>query len=202
MNSAIFLSASLPDQNSSNFIGDADTIAVASAVRSLIYVVLGRKRLIWGGHPSITPMIWSAAEYLDTNYADWVTLYQSTFFEDDFPEQNAKFKNVEFVDKVGKDLEASLYEMRSRMFSDNSFSVAIFIGGMKGIRDEAKLLSELSPKTQLFPILTTGGATQEVLKYSQIDEVMRQRLETDVDYIPLFHSLCDIPFDFDRAQRY
>ena len=201
MSNAIFLSASIPEQNSSNYIRDADTVAVASAVRSLILVILGRKRLIWGGHPSITPMIWSVTEHLNTNYANWVTLYQSTFFEDDFPEQNAKFKNVVFVDEVDEDREASLYVMRNRMFSENSFSTAIFIGGMKEILDEAKLLSELSPKTQIFPILSTGGATQEVLEYSDVDDEMREQLETDVDYILLFHKLCGVPFDLDRAQE-
>ena len=201
MKNAIFLSASVPDRNSPNFIEDANTIAVASAVRALIFVILGRKPLVWGGHPSITPMIWSVAESLKVSYADWVRLYQSNYFEDDFPEQNEKFKNIEFIDEVVGELEASLYEMRRRMFSDNSFSTAIFIGGMKGILDEAELLSKLSPETRLLPILSTGGATEEVLKYSDVDEELRHRLENDVDYILLFHDLCGIPFDLDRQRE-
>ena len=201
MKNAIFLSASVPDRNSPNFIEDANTIAVASAVRALIFVILGRKPLVWGGHPSITPMIWSVAESLKVSYADWVRLYQSNYFEDDFPEQNEKFKNIEFIDEVVGELEASLYEMRRRMFSDNSFSTAIFIGGMKGILDEAELLSKLSPETRLLPILSTGGATEEVLKYSDVDEELRHRLENDVDYILLFHDLCSIPFDLDRQRE-
>ena len=92
MKNAVFLSASVPDPNSDNFVRDADTVAVASAVHALIFVLLGRKPLIWGGHPSITPMIWSVAESLQTNYSDWVKLYQSTIFRDSFPEQNDKFK--------------------------------------------------------------------------------------------------------------
>ena len=200
MKNAIFLSASVPDRNSPNFIEDADTIAVASAVRALIFVILGRKPLVWGGDPSITPMIWSVAESLKVSYAEWVRLYQSNYFEENFPEQNKKFNNVVIIDEVVGELEASLYEMRRRMFSDNSFSTAIFIGGMKGILDEAELLSKLSPKTRLFPILSTGGATEEVLKYSNVDEELRHRLENDVDYILLFHDLCGIPFGLDREQ--
>ena len=201
MKNAIFLSASVPDRNSPNFIEYADTIAVASAVRALIFVILGRKPLVWGGHPSITPIIWSVAESLEVSYADWVRLYQSTFFEDEFPNQNEKFNNVVFIDKVVEEREASLYEMRRRMFIDNSFSTAIFIGGMKGILDEAELLSELSPETRLFPILSTGGATEEVLKFGDVDEELRHRLENDVDYILLFHDLCGIPFDLDRERE-
>ncbi len=200
MKDAIFLSASVPDQKSPSFIREADAIAVASAVRALIFVILGRKKLIWGGHPSITPMIWSVAQMLKTSYEDWVTLYQSTYFEDEFPEQNANFKNVELVDKVVGGRDASLCEMRSRMFRENSFSTAIFIGGMRGTLDEAKLLSELSPETRLYPILSTGGATEEVLEYSNVNDETRLRLETDVDYILLFHDLCNVPFELDRVQ--
>ena len=200
MQNAVFLSASVPDPYSKNFIRDADTVAVASAVRALIFVILGRKPLVWGGHPSITPMIWSVAEQLKTSYTDWVKLYQSTFFEDIFPEHNNKFENVEFVDQVGGERDSSLYQMRTRMFHDNSFSTSIFIGGMKGVVDEAKLLSELSPETKLIPILSTGGATQEVLQYSKVNKELRVRLETDVDYVLLFHNLCEIPFDLDRSK--
>ena len=92
MKNAVFLSASVPDPDSPNFIRDADAVAVVSAVRALIFVLLGRKPLIWGGHPSITPMIWSVAENLKTSYTEWVKLYQSNFFEDKFPVQNNKFE--------------------------------------------------------------------------------------------------------------
>ena len=201
MKNAVFLSASVPDPDSPNFIRDADAVAVVSAVRALIFVLLGRKPLIWGGHPSITPMIWSVAENLKTSYTEWVKLYQSNFFEDKFPEQNKKFKNVEFVDRVDGKREESLYNMRVRMFSKNSFSTAIFIGGMEGVLDEARLLSQISPETQLIPILSTRGATQEVLEYSKVSEEMLQRLETDVDYVLLFHDLCEVPFNLDRMAR-
>ena len=201
MQNAVFLSASVPDPDSNNFIRDADTVAVASAVRALIFVLLGRKPLIWGGHPSIAPMIWSVAEQLGTSYAEWVKLYQSTFFEDVFPEHNKRFDNVEFVERIDGEREASLYQMRVRMFCDNSFSTAIFIGGMKGIVDEARLLSELSPETKLIPILSTGGATHEVLQYSKINQDLRVRLKTDVDYVLLFHYLCKIPFNLARLKK-
>ena len=110
-------------------------------------------------------------------------------------------KNVEFVDKVDGKREESLYNMRVRMFSKNSFSTAIFIGGMEGVLDEARLLSQISPETQLIPILSTRGATQEVLEYSKVSEEMLHRLKTDVDYVLLFHYLCEVPFDLDRMAR-
>ena len=199
MKDAVFLSASMPDPESESFVSEADSVAVASAVRALVFVILGRKPLVWGGHPSITPMIWSVAENLNISYAEWVKLYQSTYFEDKFPDQNEKFKNIEFVKKVDGDREASLLNMRVRMFSENSFSTAIFIGGMK-VLDEAQLLFNLSPWTMLIPILSTGGATRKVLKYSSVSKELCHRLETDVDYILLFHELCKIPFDLDRIE--
>jgi hypothetical protein len=63
MADAIFLSASVPDPNrSSKYFSTADPLAIGAAVSGLVYVTLGRRLLVWGGHPAITPMIWAAAD--------------------------------------------------------------------------------------------------------------------------------------------
>ncbi len=117
MADTIFLSASVPDpRRSPRFAESADSVAITAAVTALMYVTLGRRMLVWGGHPAITPMIWVAAESMDVDYATWVKLYQSKFFEDDFPEENARFGNVVFVDAVDNARGASLRLMRERMF--------------------------------------------------------------------------------------
>ena len=54
----IFLSASIPlPSRDAKYIETADIIAIRDAVIALTTVVLPHHRIIWGGHPSITPLI-------------------------------------------------------------------------------------------------------------------------------------------------
>jgi hypothetical protein len=73
----------------------------------------------------------------------WVKLYQSKFFKDEFPEDNERFRNVTYTDIVDADREKSLRHMRERMFKEQSFESAVFIGGMSGIIDEFDLFRPL-----------------------------------------------------------
>lgn len=117
MSDAIFLSAGVPDpKRGPEFAKTADTVAITAAVSALVHVTLGRRLLVWGGQPAITPMIWVVAEGLGLQYGSWVKLYQSRYFEDEFPEDNERFQNVTFTDDVDRDREKSLRAMRERMF--------------------------------------------------------------------------------------
>src|SRR5260370_40195437 len=137
MTDAIFPSAGVPDpKRGPQYARTADTVAITAAVSALVHVTLGRRLLVWGGQPAITPMIWSIAEGLGTDYGRWVTLYQSKHFRDDYPEDNQRFQNVTYTADVGRNREQSLRLMRERMFSDFNFTAAVFIGGMGGIVDE------------------------------------------------------------------
>lgn len=157
-NRSIFLSASVPDPSAKHFMGEGDTAAISALVSALLFVALGRRPIVWGGHPAITPMIWAYAEALDIDYGRWVTLYQSKFFEDDFPEENARFGNVIVTEWVQGDRERSLEIMRHRMLSENSFEAAVFAGGMSGIFDEYRLVKEFAAQATILPIVSTGGA--------------------------------------------
>ncbi len=192
MPKAIFLSASVPDKRSRNYVCEADTIAIASAVRSLVYVTLGRCPLVWGGHPAITPIVWSMAESMKVDYGAWVKLYQSAYFKDAYPEDNERFDNVVFTEIIEADLELSLLNMRTRMFHENYYSSAIFIGGMKGIQTEFNLFRKINPNVPCFPIFSTGGATMLLKDYEGVANKMNVDLEKDIDYVPLFHKLCGI----------
>src|SRR5713226_2542381 len=89
---AIFLSASVPDpKRGKKFAKTADTVAITAAVSALLYVTLGRRLLVWGGHPAITPMVLVVAEDLGVDYGSWVKLYQTQYFKDEFPEDNLRF---------------------------------------------------------------------------------------------------------------
>jgi hypothetical protein len=190
MTDAIFLSAGVPDpRRGPDYARTADTVAITAAVSALVHVTLGRRLLVWGGQPAITPMIWVVAEGLGTDYGSWVKLYQSKHFKDEYPEDNQRFQNVTYTDNVDHDREASLRLMRERMFSQFNFTAAVFIGGMGGITQEFDLLRQLQPRAVLLPVISTGGA---VLDVAQRMEGVPADLRDDLDYVALFHRHLDI----------
>jgi SLOG cluster3 family len=182
---AIFLSASVPDpKRAPGYAETADNVAISAAVTALVYVTLGRRVLIWGGHPAITPMIWAVARTMDIEYGQWVRLYQSRWFEEQFPEDNKRFQNVTFTDVVGGDRDKSLRHMRERMFKEHQFDAGVFIGGMGGIVEEFGLFTSLQPEANPVPVVSTGGA---VLDLERHIEPFPADLRNDLDYISLFH---------------
>lgn len=201
MSDEIFLSASVPVPERGEYYKTADPLLIQSAVRALAEIVLGRRRIVWGGHPTITPMLMEACVHLGVSYADSVTLYQSKFFEEEFPEENAFFRNVEFTKAVSGDREASLFLMRQEMLSRPDLGAAVFIGGMEGVSAEVKLFQTYHPQaTQIF-VGSTGGAAlaHALLKGMSESEAL------SIDYFKLFHSQLNIaanePRDLLRGNR-
>ena len=185
MTDAIFLSAGVPDpKRGPQYAKTADTVAITAAVSALVHVTLGRRLLVWGGQPAITPMIWVVAEGLGIDYGSWVRLYQSKYFEDEYPEDNQRFQNVTYTDDVGHDREHSLRLMRERMFKDFNFIAAVFIGGMGGIVQEFELFQQMQPQATLLPVISTGGAVQDI---GQRMGSVPSDLCDDLDYVALFH---------------
>ncbi|MGX5830880.1 SLOG domain-containing protein [Mesorhizobium sp. 43Arga] len=198
-NNAIFLSASIPDpRRGPEYAKTADTVAITAAVSSLIHVTLGRRLLVWGGHPAITPMIWEISDSLGLEYGAWVKLYQSRYFEDEFPEDNKRFQNVTYTEIVDNHRDRSLLAMRRRMFSDYNLSAAVFIGGMRGIVDEFELIRDMHPKARMVPVISTGGATLEVGK--RLGRLPDDLLNS-LDYIALFHRHLGISVQEERYRR-
>jgi hypothetical protein len=185
----IFLSASvpLPDRDA-KYIGTADIIAIRDAVIALTTVVLPNHRIIWGGHPSITPLIYYVMKRMDIDVQEHVTLYQSRFFEHLFPEDNNKFDNVKLTDNLG-DIHSSIQHMRNRMLSENDFAAAIFIGGMDGIEVEYNMFREYHRDALLLPIASTGAATKIVYENLLPNEFKNERLVKDYGYMSLFQKL-------------
>ena len=178
---AIFLSAGVPDPSAKHFMGEGDTAAISALVSALLYVALGRRPIVWGGHPAITPMVWAYAEGLGVDYSKWVTLYQTDFFKDDFPEENERFKNVVVTEAVIGDRERSLELMRRRMLSESTFDAAVFVGGMGGIFDESRLVQELAASAKILPIGSTGGAAAALASEMKVD----MDLSEELDYVAL-----------------
>ncbi|MFC6876902.1 hypothetical protein ACFQZF_10345 [Flavobacterium myungsuense] len=194
----IFLSASVPlPERDQKYIETADIIAIRDSVIAFATVVLPHHRIIWGGHPSITPLIYYVMEKLDLNIQEHVTIYQSRLFEKFFLEDNNKFKNVILTDIIDNDREKSLLHMRERMLDESEFSAAVFIGGMegidgdkeKGIEGEYKMFIDRHPQALLLPIASTGAATKIVYDNLFPEEFKNERLVKDYGYMSLFQKL-------------
>jgi len=187
--SAIFLSASVPVIGRGNYYETADPFLIQSAVREFVTVALGRRLIVWGGHPAITPMVWAVCEDLGVNFAKAVVLYQSKFFADIFPEENRRFGNVEYVDAVPGDREASLLRMRKAMLARDDLAAAVFIGGMEGILEEYSLFTEIHPGGKVLTVPSAGGAAR------QLAERLGVAAEADfqnVDFARLFHAALNV----------
>jgi len=185
----IFLSASIPlPDRDPKYIHTADIIAIRDAIIALTTVVLPHHRIIWGGHPSITPLIYYVMEKLNLNIQEHVKLYQSLFFEKYFPEDNNKFKNIRYTENIG-DIHSSIQKMRETMFSENEFLAGVFIGGMDGIEVEYNMFKEMHSNALLVPVASTGAATKIVYDNFLPDEFKNERLVKDYGYMSLFQKL-------------
>ena len=211
----IFLSASIPlPERHPKYYDTADIIAIRDAVIALASVVLPHHRIIWGGHPSITPLIYYVMERfvindldredreleyseeerdlidsrLKSNIQNHVTLYQSLFFKDNFPSENEKFENVVLTENGG-DIHSSIQLMRQKMLRENTFSAAIFIGGMDGIEVEYNMFKELHPEALILPIASTGAATKIVYDNLLQEDFKNERFLKDYGYMSLFQKL-------------
>lgn len=210
----IFLSASIPlPERHPKYYETADIIAIRDAVIALTSIALTNHRIVWGGHPSITPLIYYVIERMLINKLereDWglplnedekdliesqlkgkiqqhVLLYQSLFFKEDFPPENELFKNVVLTENVG-DIHSSIQHMRHRMFSENEFAAAVFIGGMDGIEVEYKMFQEYHPKAIILPIASTGAATKIVYENLFPKELRNDRFLNNYGYMSLFQK--------------
>lgn len=193
----IFLSASIPlPKRNPKYIETADIVAIRDSVIALSTVILPHHKLIWGGHPSITPLIYYVMDKLKLNIQDHVTIYQSKLFEKFFPEDNNKFNNIVLTDIIDNDREKSLLHMRKRMLEEHEFAAAVFIGGMEGIdgdkekdiEGEYKMFVDRHPNAFLLPVASTGGATKIIYDTVFPEELKNERFVKDYGYMSLFQK--------------
>lgn len=85
----IFLSASMPTKERDHrFFDTADFIAIRDAVVALVNAIIPNFRLVWGGHPAITPIIHDIFKKRGFDYNKYVTIYQSAYFAGNMPKEN------------------------------------------------------------------------------------------------------------------
>lgn len=181
---AIFLSASIPVVGRGRYYETADPFLIQCAVREMAIATVRRHKIVWGGHPAITPMIWSICEDLGVNYTDSVVLYQSRFFEGRYPEENQRFDNVVYTDPVPGDIQASLQLMREQMLSREDLIGAVFIGGMDGVEVEYDIFRRFNLEAFVLPVAAPGGAALNLAR--EKGYFHGAELE-DIDFATLFN---------------
>ena len=183
--SAIFLSAIFPAIGRGTYHETANPFLIQCAVRELVIEVIRQHKIVWGGHPAITPMIWTICEDLGIDYSESVILYQSNYFKDRFPEENQRFNNVIFTDSVQGEQDASLSLMRNSMLSRDDLVASVFIGGVEGIETEYDMFIERHPDSVVLPVPAPGGAALELAKKLALfnDDELH-----DIDFARLFRS--------------
>lgn len=182
----IFLSASVPlPERDPKYYKTADLIAIRDAVLALATIVLPKYRLVWGGHPSITPLIYYVLQKMDVNIHEHVTLFQSKYFEKYFPEDNNRFNNVILTENLG-DKISSLRLMRESMFASYEFKAGIFIGGMDGVEEEYDMFKISQPDALVLPIASTGAAAKII--YDNLKNPISDQFEKNYAYMSLFQN--------------
>lgn len=195
----IFLSASVPEKGRGNFYESADPFLIQFAVRELITVCLGRRRIVWGGHPSITPMVHAVCKDFGMEFAPPVLLYQSRYFENRFPEDNKYFETI-LVDEAPGDLQSSLVELRRAMLS-RPIETAVFIGGMEGIFHEFEIFRVLhGPDANVLALGAPGGAARQLAESRMLEGRFNRDLER-IDFARLFHERLGISPEEDRQLK-
>jgi hypothetical protein len=186
----VFLSASVPlPSRDAKYFNTADVIAIRDAIRALTIVVVEQRiQLVFGGHPAITPMIRLQIAQTGRPVGELVVMFQSRYFERDFPKDNVAFEHVELVDAVPNDRQASLKHMREAMLAE-PFKIGIFIGGMEGVEEEYTMFRNLQPSVAAFPIASTGAAAAILFDGNTDLQREHPELRDELSYLTLMRNL-------------
>lgn len=183
----VFLSASVPIPRSRDekYYETADVTAIRDAVKALALYIAPRGRIVFGGHPAITPLVASIASRRFGHKRQPLILYQSAYFDGQFPPENEQIEDVR-VTAMGADLPESLSIMRSKMLTEERFDAAVFIGGMNGVVEEYEALRKLQPRVPCFPVASTGAAALDIFRRFG---PLPPELETELTYPTLFRRM-------------
>lgn len=184
----VFVSASVPDprkKGEEHYAETADNVAIRDAITAAVQVVTPAGKLVFGGHPAITPMVARVAAAMNT--LENVQIFQSLWFQPMFPEENRAFRSLTLIPAASTQKQ-SLMDMRAAML-EGPFDAALFIGGMKGVEDEFEAVWKRVPRW--FPLATTGGAARVLAErhYAELRDRGLDELFTTYDYIPLLRRL-------------
>lgn len=183
----VFMSASVPARGRAekfHRIKDA-FLEIEQAVVSLTRAVLSEGgTLVFGGHPSISPLVATVAgEYRPAAFAEsrgerptaQVQIYQSKIFHGHAHEETMLMfrlglADVRWIDKhpdehfddpppkSGPRFPLSLLAMRLAMIEETRPDAMVAIGGMEGVEEEARIFHDFQSGRPCYVLGETGGA--------------------------------------------
>jgi len=168
----IFLSASIPtsERNEKEYL-NTNPLDITDAIVALTRGILSRRgKIVFGGHPTISPLILSVAKDFISDFRKeefpLIYIFQSQIFEENISKYTKELLalgiGVMKWTKAKKDRNKSLEHMRKEMITNTPLNAAIFIGGMEGTEEEYSLITRLYPNIPVYPIATTGGAANKI----------------------------------------
>lgn len=185
----ILLSASVPNPKTEFAISPAERTNLDEAVMSLARAIFSScGRLVFGGHPTISPLIATIAGEYAPPSEDVASrkdplgnvlagIYQSRIFEGRVPFETLLlfrlgFARIVWIDPApgeswndddprtpSEKYKNSLVKMRRRMIADSDPDAMVCAGGMAGVHEEIKAFRKLRPGKPVYLLEGTGGAT-------------------------------------------
>jgi hypothetical protein len=203
---AVLLAASYPPRE---YKLKADSQEIAAAVKALMGAVFQQGwRLVFGGHPAISPLVLMIAREYGRKQA--VVIYQSAFFRNHIPAATAElaheqFGGLEFVDSDAREplpipdeppdptkCPLSLLAMRRAMIGHPSIAGLVLIGGDTGLQQEFELFREMRSDLPVIPIAAPGGIASELRDFAYtpgMDDRLRSALAQSRNYSFLFSRI-------------
>jgi hypothetical protein len=182
-NKAVFLSASFPSGEHAEQFAPYDAEAIADAVSATVRaVLLADGRLVFGGHPTISPVVLLIAAELGVKHH--VEIFQSCYFKDRVPPATLDldqrgYGHITWTPNIDDDEAASLELMRKQMLARDDLVAGVFIGGMKGIPLEAETFISGHPNAWVIPIGGPGGATRQLDVHGRLPNDLTDLLGSD-----------------------
>ena len=176
----VFLSASFPSGERGDDVRPFDASGIADAVTAIVRaVLLNGGKLLFGGHPTITPLVLMIGTELKVQKA--IDIFQSRWFSEQITSETWRLAESE----VGTihwtprctSLEESLEEMRRQMFNFVVPVGAVFVGGMSGIWAEYELVGNIRPGVPRIPVTGPGGAAAQLPSSGEdVPETLRGKI--------------------------
>lgn len=164
----VLLSASIPDEIADTPGAQRLYDYVVALVRSLLGA---GAHLVFGGHPTITPLVHRAARVLGERKPP-ISLYQLERFRGREPPETgdkAVFDHVYWLGDPSLDIDADLVHLRDPMTAQSYAAVFIggkstgFKGGKPGIRDEYERFRARHPDAPVYFVGHLGGETAKLI---------------------------------------
>lgn len=186
----VFLSASYPHPSRDPvYVATADVRAISNAVVELARAVFeSGGSLVFGGHPTISPLVLRIAACAELapglNGALRVRIYQSAVFTSVSPIESKRIGELGVgeqivTERVGNErpefrdgalvpasVAQSLALMRRRMIADSAPVAGVFVGGMEGVEKEYEIAKAHSA-VRCYLVAGPGGAARVLADHGE-----------------------------------